>query len=196
MKSTYFVALFFLLLISSLIYNVVEDNRRVNNYFDFDEYIADIVIIDNNFNKFIGSDIGFINFDFINDQIERANFNINKIEEANIFNNIADRSLKKEFLSIAELLKKKMRIVERLKSHNAILNNSLRNNIKIIEHIEDKRYLNIFVKIVALNFNSEQSMDSLKKQLEEITPKNKFQELFLVHSKIILKKMKEYKALK
>ncbi|WP_419763529.1 MAG: ATP-binding protein [Arcobacter sp.] len=196
MRSTYFVAFFFLLLISSLIYNIVEDNRRVSNYFDFDEYIADIVVIDNNFNKFISSDIGFINFDFINDQIERANFNIKKIKEANIFDNIADRSLKKEFLSVSELLKKKMRIIERLKSHNAILNNSLRNNIKIIEQIEDKRYLNIFVKIVALNFSSDPSMDSLKEQLEELIPKNRFQELFLVHSKIIIKKMKEYKALK
>lgn len=196
MRNTYLVAFFFLILICTLIYNIVEDNRRVNNYFEFDRYIADIVLVDNNFNKFIASDIGFINFDFINNQIEEATFSIKKIQEANIFNNIADITLKKEFANVTSLLKKKMEIIERLKSYNAILNNSLRNSARIVSHIEDKRYLNIFVKIVSLNFSSEQSLDSLKKQIDELVPTNKFQELFLVHNKIIFENIKKYKDIK
>ncbi len=196
MRNTYLVALFFLILICTLIYNIVEDNRRVNNYFDFDRYIADIVLVDNNFNKFISSEIGFINFDFINNQIEKATFSIEKINKANIFDNIADITLKKEFNNVSNLLKEKMIIIERLKSYNAILNNSLRNSTKIISHIKDERYLNLFVKIVSLNFNTEQSLETLKKQIDELKPKNKFQELFLLHNKIIFDNIKEYKRLK
>jgi len=196
MKITYFIASFFLLLISSLLYNISEDNKKVNNYFNFDRNISDIVIVDNNFDKFITSEIGFMNFDFINNEIRKVNFNISKIEEANLFDNMNNINLENEFKEITVLLKKKMEIIERLKSYNAILNNSFRNSARIITRIKDSNYLNIFIKVISLNYQTPSAIKELKEQITKLTPKTHDEKLFLLHSKLILKKLEEHHLLK
>ena len=196
MKKTYYIAILFLILICSLIYNILEDNKRVNHFFNFNKNIAEIIVINNDFDKYINSEIGLINFDSINEQIKKAKFNLKEIDDAKIFNNMKDLALKIQFLTISELLNKKMEIVERLKSHNAILNNSIRNSMKIIEKIENIEYKNFFIKIISLNYNTEQSFTLMNEQLQKFTPKDKEEELFLLHSKVILKKFEEYKKLK
>jgi len=189
MRKVYFISIFFIILIATLIYNIIEDNKRVDNFFGFHRAISDIIILNNDFNKFTNSPISFKNFDTIKNSVNKVKANILKIDSGNHFNKLNNKNLKKDFDSIKDLLNKKIEIIEYFKSNNAVLNNSFRNITKIVQKIDNKEYLIFFTQIISLDINPEFSKDSLIKKIESLSASNIYEELFISHSKVIIEKI-------
>lgn len=196
MKKNYIISIFFIILVASLIYKILDDNKKVNAFFSFHENISEIIIINNDLDKFINAPITYKNFDSIKINIINMKKNFDSIKKSTIFENLRDEKIKKDFFSLEETFEEKIEIVERLKSTNAILNNSFRNIVKIVPSLKDSDYLYLYTNVLLINLNPEISYLSLLDNIKNLSPKDQIEELFLLHAKVLLKEFKKLKELK
>lgn len=196
MKKNYFISIFFIILVITLIYNILTNNKRVDSFFRFHRDISDIVIVNDKLNKFIDSPINFKNFDIIKRNIDLSNKKIELIEKEVINLSLKNRGLKEDFFLLKNTIGKKIALIEKLKSYRAILNNSFRNIIELFPNIEDKNYIEPYTKIVALNINPEFSSDDLNLLINSLSPSTKYEKFFLLHAKIISKELSKYNRIK
>ena len=196
MKRSYTRALFFILIILSLIYSILVNNKRVDDFFKFHRNISDIVIVNDNLNEFINSPINFKNFDSIKDNIILANEKIAFIQKDVFLLSDKNGGFKEDFYLLKNSLEKKIKLIEKLKSHRAVLNNSFRNIIKLFPNIENREYIKLYTKIVTLNINSEFKKDEILKMAMGLNSSSKYEKLFLLHSNVISRELSKYNKIK
>lgn len=196
MKKNYIITLIFMLLVLSLVYNIFEDNKRVDSFFKFHRDISDIVIVNNKLNKFVSAPIGFKNFDYIKNDIDSTQKSLKSIEDGDLVLFLKNKEIRSDFYILKKLLNEKILLIEKLKSHSAILNNSFRNIIKLYPQIENKKYIDIYTKVISLNINSELSYINLFESYEKLTFSNNSEKLFLAHIRVIIDKIKVFKQIK
>ncbi len=196
MKRSYTSALFFILIILSLIYSILVNNKRVDDFFKFHRNISDIVIVNDNLNEFINSPINFKNFDSIKDNIILANEKIAFIQKDVFLLSDKNGGFKEDFYLLKNSLEKKIKLIEKLKSHRAVLNNSFRNIIKLFPNIENREYIKLYTKIVTLNINSEFKKDEILKMAMGLNSSSKYEKLFLLHSNVISRELSKYNKIK
>ena len=181
--------LFFFIIISSLVYNLSNANKKIDNYFELNNQIIAISRLNTQLEQFSKNHLDIE----VYDEIQINVYTIQAIFSSISNNTKEDLSLRntkfyKKILSIKTLIEKEIEIIEKLKSYNMQFNDSIK-NIQIlkseIEHHKFDKFYNI-----ALTFNYEKennvnNLISIKEELNNIKSTNNIEEVFISNINII-----------
>ena len=189
MKNLSLIVLIFSIIISSLVYNLSNANKKIDNYFELNNQIIAILRLNTQLEQFSKNHLDIE----IYDEIQINIYTIQAIFSTISNNTKKDLSLRntkfyKKILSIKTLIEKEIEIIEKLKSYNMKFNDSIK-NIQIlkseIEHHKFDKFYNI-----ALTFNYEKennvnNLVSIKEELNNIKSTNNTEEVFISNINII-----------
>lgn len=196
MKRVIFTVIIFITLIGALVFNISNANKKIEEFFRLHKHVEYIVSSNKNLDIFMLSMVNYRNFDLIQKDIARLNQNLNMVLDNDIFKDIKSRELKKDFLLIQKDNVKKIAYIQRIKSKMAVLNNSHRNLKKLLKKIENKKFIDLYTNIISLDHNPEFEIAQLEKEINKVKTKTKNDELFIVHSNIILRSTSSFYAIK
>ena len=189
MKNLSLIVLIFFIIISSLVYNLSNANKKIDNYFELNNQIIAISRLNTQLEQFSKNHLDIE----VYDEIQINVYTIQAIFSSISNNTKKDLSLRntkfyKKILSIKTLIEKEIEIIEKLKSYNMQFNDSIK-NIQIlkseIEHHKFDKFYNI-----ALTFNYEKennvnNLISIKEELNNIKSTNNIEEVFISNINII-----------
>ncbi len=189
MKNLSLIVLIFFIIISSLVYNLSNANKKIDNYFELNNQIIAISRLNTQLEQFSKNHLDIE----VYDEIQINVYTIQAIFSTISNNTKKDLSLRntkfyKKILSIKTLIEKEIEIIEKLKSYNMQFNDSIK-NIQIlkseIEHHKFDKFYNI-----ALTFNYEKennvnNLISIKEELNNIKSTNNIEEVFISNINII-----------
>ncbi|MDD2888033.1 MAG: PAS domain S-box protein [Aliarcobacter sp.] len=189
MKNLSLIVLIFSIIISSLVYNLSNANKKIDNYFELNNQIIAISRLNTQLEQFSKNHLDIE----IYDEIQINIYTIQAIFSTISNNTKKDLSLRntkfyRKILSIKTLIEKEIEIIEKLKSYNMQFNDSIK-NIQIlkseIEHHKFDKFYNI-----ALTFNYEKennvnNLISIKEELNNIKSTNNTEEIFISNINII-----------
>lgn len=189
MKNLSLIVLIFFIIISSLVYNLSNANKKIDNYFELNNQIIAISRLNTQLEQFSKNHLDIE----IYDEIQINIYTIQAIFLTISNNTKKDLSLRntkfyKKILSIKTLIEKEIEIIEKLKSYNVNFNDSIK-NIQIlkseIEHHKFDKFYNI-----ALTFNYEKENNvnkiiSIKEELNNLKLTNNTEEVFISNINVI-----------
>ncbi|MFA6788114.1 MAG: PAS domain S-box protein [Arcobacteraceae bacterium] len=186
MKRSFFVSLFFLIIIGMLIYNTNNANKKIENFFNLHKKIFNMINLNKNFDIFISSSKNYNNYDIVQNYIKSMHNEMEFITTNSLFQEVNNRLLKENFSSIQEEVNKKILLINKIISRSAILNNSYRYVQKLSQESQNAAILEIYSNLLELDLNSEMSINKVTSKIESFTAKTSNEELFIVHAQIVL----------
>lgn len=185
MKNLSLIVLIFLLIISALIFNLFDANKKIDNYFELNNQIIHISQLNTQLQEFSKNNLSSQNY-------KEIQLDMNTIK--NIFFNIENNknyiqhkktNFYKKILSIKILIEEEIEIIEKMNSFNIIFNNSIK-NIQILKSKIDHNKFDKFYNI-ALTLNYQKSIDifGIKNELNSIGFSNKQEENFISNINVI-----------
>ena len=186
MRNLIFIVLAFLIIISFLIFSLINADKKIDSYFKINNQIIELMQTNRNIYQFSLNSIKYTNYDNIQ-------YNINELK--NIMNNIIDikehpliknTAFYKKSLIINELILEEIEIVQKLKSYNAVFNNSIR-NIKILKSkiTNSNTYDSIYNRALSLNYEDYIDVSKLKNEINKFQTNDPIEKIFLSHINII-----------
>ncbi|MEA3288912.1 MAG: PAS domain S-box protein [Campylobacterota bacterium] len=189
MKKIFYFAAAFLIILGFLAYNKQDTKEKVENYFYLSEKLNNIASINNRFDLFLSDILKYHNYDIIQKDIDDLNIQLDiilsnkSIQETDIYN---------KTIELNESFGTKIKLLDKFKSYNAILNNSYRYMNKLQENIISKELFDIYVTILTLNENPNIDYKKYLEIIKNIKPQNKEEKSFIAHSTIIFNYFKSY----
>jgi PAS domain S-box-containing protein len=186
LKNLIIIVLIFLVIISSLIFNLITANKKIDSYFEINSKIIHLLQKNNDLYQFSLTNIKFNNYDNINNDILIIKDSLNDILDTKKYPLIKNTTFYSKSLEINKLIFKEIELLEKLKSYNAVYNNSIR-NIKILKsktkdiHLYDE----IYNKALTLNYEDNLNLEQLKNEIKQYKTENEIEKLFLSHANII-----------
>ena len=185
MKNLSLIVLIFLLIISALIFNLFDANKKIDNYFELNNQIIHISQLNTKLQEFSKNNLSSQNY-------KEIQVDMNTIK--NIFFNIENNknyiqhkktNFYKKILSIKILIEEEIEIIEKMNSFNIIFNKSIK-NIQILKSKIDHNKFDKFYNI-ALTLNYQKSIDifGIKNELNSIGFSNKQEENFISNINVI-----------
>ena len=185
MKNLSLIVLIFLLIISALIFNLFDANKKIDNYFELNNQIIHISQLNTKLQEFSKNNLSSQNY-------KEIQLDMNTIK--NIFFNIENNknyiqhkktNFYKKILSIKILIEEEIEIIEKMNSFNIIFNKSIK-NIQILKSKIDHNKFDKFYNI-ALTLNYQKSIDifGIKNELNSIGFSNKQEEDFISNINVI-----------
>lgn len=185
MKNLSLIVLIFLLIISALIFNLFDANKKIDNYFELNNQIIHISQLNTKLQEFSKNNLSSQNY-------KEIQVDMNTIK--NIFFNIENNknyiqhkktNFYKKILSIKILIEEEIEIIEKMNSFNIIFNKSIK-NIQILKSKIDHNKFDKFYNI-ALTLNYQKSIDifGIKNELNSIGFSNKQEEDFISNINVI-----------
>lgn len=181
------IAFSFLILIFSLIYTMDHANKKIDNFFNLQKKLASLVSLNKDFDLFMSNSISYNNFDFVQKDINAIRRVIQSIKEEELFESLSLEEQKFLYDKYVLRIEDKIKLLQKLKSNSAVLNNSYRYIQKLYVDFEDNKFIKIYTSIISLDlFNNEQNIDELKKSLKKFENISNDEKVFLRHLDIIL----------
>lgn len=186
MRNLILIVLIFLTIIYLLIYNLINVNKKIDSYFEINNQISEIVQINRDLYQFSVDNIKFNNYDNIKNKIDSITYILKNITDTQKYPLIKDSLFYKKSLEINEQVSNEIEIIEKLKSYNAIFNNSIR-NLKILKsRIKNShKYDEIYNKVLTINYGDNLNLDELKIEINKYKPDNEIETIFLSHVNIL-----------
>ncbi|MDD2895720.1 MAG: PAS domain S-box protein [Aliarcobacter sp.] len=189
MKNLSLIVLIFFIIISSLVYNLSNANKKIDNYFELNNQIIAISRLNTQLEQFSKNHLDIE----IYDEIQINIYTIQTIFSTISNNTKKDLSLKntkfyKKILSIKTLIEKEIEIIEKLKSYNMQFNDSIK-NIQVLKSKIDHHQFDRFYNI-ALIFNYEKNNNindiiTIRDELNNINLTNNTEEVFVSDINVI-----------
>jgi len=184
MKKPIIVALIFVIVLGFLAYNKYDTKEKIENYFMVSNKIGKIYTINNNFDIFLSSIDKYNNFDIIQNDVISVQKDLNYIIINRSINNLKGLDFHKKLNLLQKDINAKIKIIEKVKSYNAILNNSFRYLQKIKSDTTSKEIDDVFVVLLTVNKNSEINIAKEIDKISNIKVSSKVDKIFLQHVKI------------
>lgn len=190
------IVFIFLLIIFSLVFNLFNANKKINNYFELDNQIINIANINTKLKQFSHNNIDFQNYDDIQSNIfDIQNIFLNILNNEN-FTIDKNSDFYQKIVFIKALIDKEIEIIEKLKSYNAIFNNSIRNIQILKSKIPHNKFDKFYNLALTLNYQKNIDVVDFKIELSSLEYTDKTEQLFLSHTNIIFDYFIKKEALK
>ena len=184
MKKPIIASVVFIIVLVFLAYNKYDTKEKIENYFLVSNNIGKIYTINNNFDIFLSSITKYNNFDIIQSDITTVEKDLNSIVTNRSVQNLKGFDFHKKLNILQKNITMKIKIIQRVKSYNAILNNSFRYLQKIKPDTTSKEIDKVFVVLLTLNKNSEIDISKELNKISLIKVSSKVDKNFLQHTKI------------
>ncbi|MFA9373817.1 MAG: PAS domain S-box protein, partial [Poseidonibacter sp.] len=197
MKKSIISAIFLIFLIFTLGYFINNAKLQRANYSLIEKSINNITLLNKDLDYYFKNSLAYDNFDIIQNKIKSFENELKKIKENKLLKDINNDELKNTIRNLESSIKFKFQTINKAKSHKAVLNNSYR----IIQRLNNKRVsknLNdLYTIIMTIDKNS--SLD-IKDEFEKMSNidklyTNKFDILFIKHSRVILEHQMKFNNL-
>ncbi|MEA3552913.1 MAG: ATP-binding protein [Campylobacterota bacterium] len=195
MKKPIIVALIFTIVLIFLAYNKHDTKEKIENYFIVSNKIGKIYTINNNFDLFLSSIDKYNNFDIVQNDVISVKNDLNYIITNRSIENLKGLDFHKKLNLLQEDIDTKINIIQKVKSYNAILNNSFRYLQKIKSDTTSKELDRVFVVLLTLSKNSEIDLSKEINKISDIKVSSKVDKKFLQHVKIFFNYYKNLKQL-
>ena len=168
MKKPIIASVVFIIVLVFLAYNKYDTKEKIENYFLVSNNIGKIYTINNNFDIFLSSITKYNNFDIIQSDITTVEKDLNSIVTNRSVQNLKGFDFHKKLNILQKNITMKIKIIQRVKSYNAILNNSFRYLQKIKPDTTSKEFDELFVVMLTLSKNSEINLDDEIKKVRKL----------------------------
>ncbi len=183
MKKPIIFATLFLIGLLVLAYNKYDTKEKITNYFYISEKLEKIYTLNNNLDLFKRNILNYNNYDHIEKDIK-------DIEENFVFiasnKSITNTSFKLNLEKLQQDFAKKIFIIQKIKSYNAILNNSFRYIQKLKYKIQSRKLIELYFTVSTLDKTTNIDYNKYLKEIETLQVVNSSEKLFLAHTKILL----------
>ncbi len=183
MKKPIIFATLFLIGLLVLAYNKYDTKEKITNYFYISEKLEKIYTLNNNLDLFKRNILDYNNYDYIEKDIK-------DIEENFVFiasnKSITNTSFKLNLEKLQQDFAKKIFIIQKIKSYNAILNNSFRYIQKLKYKIQSRKLIELYFTVSTLDKTTNIDYNKYLKEIETLQVVNNSEKLFLAHTKILL----------
>ena len=196
MKKNILLPLFFVALVVALIYSINSANKKIDNFFVLHKKIADVISINKNFDIFISNNIKYKNFDYIQSDISKSKNSLQVLDENEFFQKSNNKLLKRYLEIVKENMNIKINKIYKTISKTAVLNNSFRYLQNSSKDLSNKELLYIYTQIIGVNYDLKIDILDLTNKINTFETRNRNDELFIAHSKILLQYNKSFKKLK
>ena len=188
MKKSIISASLLLLIIITLGYFINNAKLQRANYSLIEKSINKISILNKELDYYFKNSLTYDNFDIIEYKIKSFKNELEKIKDNKLLKSINNNKFKNTLSTLDRSIKTKFEIINRAKSHKAVLNNSFR----IIQILNDKgvseKLNNLYTIIMTIDKNYSLNIKNEVNKIKEFEKKyiNKNDIFFLKHSKIVL----------
>jgi PAS domain S-box-containing protein len=185
LKNLSLIVLIFLLIISSLIFNLSDANKRINNYFYLNNQIISISKLNTQLQQFSKSNQDLKNYNDIQSDIDNIQIIFSDILNNKKHSYYKNTKFYKKVLSIKILLDKEIQIINELKSNNVIFNESIKDIQDIKSKIGHTNFDKFYNLALTLNYKKDIDILTIKNELNRIEYKNSVENSFIFHTNII-----------
>ncbi len=196
MKKTILIFVFFISLLITLVLSLNNSNKKIDSFFFVYKNTSELISLNKNLELFMSTSLHYNNFDYIQKDITRLNAATFSILSNSFFIQINNKKIKDDFFILKKSLNQKILYVERLITKSAALNNSYRYLQRIFQKIDNKELTNIYTYLITLEHNPSLLDTNMTYLINTLKTKNENEVLFISHSKLILKYLKEFEILK
>ena len=188
MKKSLIKTVILLLLISTLGYFIYDAKIQKDNFFIVDNNIEKINMLNKDFDMYTHNSFSYDNFDIIENKINSFEEQLNSIKSNKILKKIKNKKLETILNELETTAEIKFKILNRIKSYRAILNNSFRIIQKIKKQEISNNFNNLYTIIMTIDKNPELNIKQEINHIKKIIPlyDNKYERNFLLHTKTIL----------
>lgn len=182
MKKSILFATLFLVGLVFLAYNKYDTKEKITNYFFISEKIGKIYTLNNNLDLFKRNILNYNNYDHIEKDIQEIKENFAFISSNHsIKNTIFKINLRK----LEEDFERKIFIIQKIKSYNAILNNSFRYIQKLKYKIQSRELIELYFTLSILDKTTNIQYDKYIKKIDKMVVSNSSEKIFLAHARIL-----------
>jgi PAS domain S-box-containing protein len=182
MKKPIVFAILFLVGLLLLGYNKYDTKQKIENYFFISEKLGRIYSLNNNLDLFKRNILHYNNYDHIEKDIKQIRENFALISK-NI--SIQDTYFKNKLHELQEIFEKKIAIIQKIKSYNAILNNSFRYIQKLKNDIQSRELIELYFTLSILDKTQNIDYNKYLEKIKTIQATNPSEKIFLSHAKIL-----------
>ena len=186
MKNLSLIVLIFLLIISALIFNLFDANKKINNYFELNNQLIHISQLNTKLQEFSKNNLVSQNYDEIQSDINTIRNIFFDIENNKNYIQHKKTNFYKKILSIKILIEKEIEIIEKMNSFNIIFNNSIKNIQTLKSNIDHNKFDKFYNIALTLNYQKNIDIIEIKKELNSINSLNLQEEDFVLHINVIL----------
>ncbi|MEA3353398.1 MAG: PAS domain S-box protein [Campylobacterota bacterium] len=192
MKKIFYFAAIFLIVLGFLAYNKHDTKVKIENYFFVSDKLNNIVNVNNRFNIFISNILKYNNYDFIQKDIDLLNSDLETLLSNE---SVLGTDIHAKLSELKESFIIKIKLIQKFKSYNAILNNSYRYVNKVRDKITSREIYDLYLTILTLNENQNIDYGKYLDKIKKLKPQNKEEKSFLEHSIIIFNYFDSYDTL-
>ncbi len=182
MKKPIIFSILFLIGLFCLGYNKIDTRDKITNYFYVSEKLGKIYTLNNNLDLFKSNILHYNNYDHIENDITGIKQNFLFISSNHSIQNtnfkITLENLQKDF-------EKKIFIIQKIKSYNAVLNNSFRYIQKLKYKIKSRELIELYFTISTLDKNENVNYSEYLNKIDTLKTTNRSERIFLSHAKIL-----------
>jgi len=182
MKKPIIFSILFLIGLLFLAYNKYDTKEKITNYFYVSEKLGKIYALNNNLDLFKSNILHYNNYDHIEKDITDIKKNFSFISSNH---SIQDTTFKITLEKLQKDFEKKIFIIQKIKSYNAILNNSFRYIQKLKYEIESRELIELYFTISTLDKNENINYSEYLNKIDTIKTKNRSERIFLSHAKML-----------
>jgi PAS domain S-box-containing protein len=182
MKKSIIFATLFLIVLLFLAYNKYDTKEKITNYFYISDKMGKVYTLNNNLDLFKSNILHYNNYDHIEKDIKQIRENFAFISSNH---SIENTTFQKSFYKLQKDFEKKIFIIQKIKSYNAILNNSFRYIQKLKYKIQSRELIELYFTISILDKSTNIDYEKILEQIETYKVSNSSEELFLAHAKIL-----------
>jgi len=182
MKKPIFFATLFLIGLLFLAYNKYNTKEKITNYFYISEKIGKIYALNNNLDLFKSNILDYNNYDHIEKDIKDIKENFSFISSNN---SIKSTAFQNELHKLQKDFEKKIFIIQKIKSYNAILNNSFRYIQKLKYKIQSRELIDLYFTISTLDKTKNIEYEKYLKTIDTINVSDSSEKIFLAHARIL-----------
>ena len=195
MRKAFFSSVLAVILIFILGVNIYDSKQKIDNFLALTKTIETLVIFDKDLDVFIANNDRFTNFDIVEQKLDVIEKNIQLISQNSIFNQLDTQFDHQKIVRLEKLFAQKKKLIQDVKSINAILSNSYRFLPKISTYLYTKDTKEIYTIMLSINHVSSQEAKRYIEIVETTPYKTEKEKIFLNHVKIILINLMEYNRL-
>lgn len=186
MKKIYFIAIFFIALISTLIYNADKANSEINHFLALQKNVDNTISTNRNLDILISNRVNYNDFSDIQKEIDTLSKLLKSITN-NYFFNTKVNYLKKDFFSIKEDIAIKIDRIYTLCENNKVLNKAYFKSKDVYKKLDSNKYINLYSDILLLEHNMEFNFDTLYLEILNLKKNiNRDEEIFLESMETVL----------
>ena len=180
MKNLSLIVLIFLLIISALIFNLFDANKKINNYFELNNQLIHISELNTKLQEFSKNNLVSQNYDEIQSDINTIRNIFFDIENNKNYIQHKKTNFYKKILSIKILIEKEIEIIEKINSFNIIFNNSIKNIQTLKSNIDHNKFDKFYNIALTLNYQKNIDIIEIKKELNSINSLSHQEEDFVL----------------